>query len=843
MNFLPNHIITTIQSVNESAETIFGLVSPYAPATLSLQIMNRIGSYYTRLGLIKAIIRSANNLPEYTFLLTGMGLAFRNTHNQNNCIDDLQSLINYMIDDIRKRKFDQSDLLNAYETWNFAQIDDVKYTLSLLIAYENFATNWLHSCKGLKINTMNISPLNADTARRGLVGTQAVFSLGKLIKIVFKEQIPDLTLANGNEKLMQLFKEVEKDTSDESSPLQIVEIAVNEGTVKPFIQASITELIQNSIDAVRYFNPQNKKINISIQKSSDLREIYLLIKDYVGMGPDAFLYIAIPFLSTKTASQIQTGEIGSGFFNVYRQSNFVIVESYKDGVRRSYYDKPVLDSNGRVVDIIKRVSFKKDAKPDNINWTTITIGIPISYESRIPSETDPSFIKIISEIEFYCRNVIGLASMPSIEFMNKNIYVMRTEVDKVGPFTVYMLVSRNGQRTISNAKNLNIQSYLLTKGIPFSPLSGYLHNLTESLKLSIQFDCLVDISHGGYTPVQTRTRINMPSKIQMDLRRLEKDLVFLCALRSARDGDISLDHRNSTNSVVQLRFFPNPYDETWNTPLDYLKNMRYRDQPSIVDLINTCITVMGEKLYTSVKNDISAIIVHEYNCGYKVINYDVAALVTDWLQNKNQEKINITLEKTIVELEAVKQPKHHFTDKELKRIESYYIKTIQNMVEKWVNNYWKTGERAKIVGFGSNIPKIKIILDFEDSVGFYSFNDHIITINIFDWDIKDIDELLQLFESNQAAGEKPVKITQEILDKLDKNNKIWNKSFALHYPETTIPHEIEHARRGEHQHAGHDSIYNALYPGDIAQTRTFSESTNAVYTKVLGSGFYDSLIF
>ena len=94
--------------------------------------------------------------------------------------------------------------------------------------------------------------------------------------------------------------------------LQIGEIAVNAGTTKSFIRAVLTELIQNSIDAIRSTSNENKKIDVYIH--SNIVEII----DYVGMKN--FISLLIPFLSSKNVDDPNvTGEMGTGFFNVFRQ--------------------------------------------------------------------------------------------------------------------------------------------------------------------------------------------------------------------------------------------------------------------------------------------------------------------------------------------------------------------------------------------------------------------------------------------------------------------------------------------------------------------------------------------
>ena len=75
-----------------------------------------------------------------------------------------------------------------------------------------------------------------------------------------------------------------------------------------------------------------------------------------------------------------------------------------------------------------------------------------------------------------------------------------------------------------------------------------------------------------------------------------------------------------------------------------------------------------------------------------------------------------------------------------------------------------------------------------------------------------------------------------------QKSESWRQFFAYGFPSSTMAHELEHARRGgSHESGGHDSISSALFPGDVAQTRTFDQAAAASYARILGGGFYERL--
>jgi hypothetical protein len=818
LSFLPNHIVANIQSIREQPGTRRSLVNGYSPGSMARNFMNyfNVGNKAEGANILNPIVKLSENLPEYNLLLSTIGKVIMDKKIINIGKSYFSNLIIYLLTDIRKRRLNsQLNLVQTYTIWDNSEFPDDGETPVYFLEYQSFVTKWISSFKDIQI------PYVVEKRNKAVV----TFSLSKLIKTVFKKDIPDLKTSTTNiitpaTMLLDLFQTVVNDVSTDPLPLQIVEIAINEGTVKPFIEASLTELVQNSIDAIRTSHSVSDDMDIDIDliRTHDDKSIILRITDYVGMSPESFLYVAIPFISTKTASQIQTGEMGSGFFNVYRESSSVSIVTAKNGLEMSYYDVPVRGSDDRVIDIIKEFSYKQ-SEP-RAHFTTIEITIPINYEGRSPNITDVAFVKIVSDIEFYCRNVIGLAqSEGNINFMGTTVNVPKIKVSDVGDFEIYMIVSKSDQLTISNTKdNPNINSYLLTKGIPFAPLKGYLSDMKETLLLYTQFDCLVNIKHGGYTPVQTRTRINMNPKTLADLETVKWDIAFLAALRSYRDGIFVLDNTRSQAQAKDIKFFINTNRNTWYMPADVLNNTSYKGAPSLASLINDCIDIMGDRLFKDAEADIEKRL-KKYDCGYKAVNYDITYLARQWLLHKNINKPF--------------QPKGVIKKSDRKRLAEFY-KRLGSVVERWITNFWIIAQKTNIVGFNADdIPQVEIVEDFENNYwGWYNRSIHTITVNVKDWNTENTIQIINILDSGTV-------LTPEILLKLDKNNKVWADFFGYHFPATVMAHEIEHVRRGNDRHGDHDSIQTELYHGDKPQTRTFSESANAVYNKVLANGFYD----
>jgi hypothetical protein len=127
------------------------------------------------------------------------------------------------------------------------------------------------------------------------------FKESELITHVLKENVTDESF----------FQNISQSHSD--LEVQITEIAINEGSTKSFIHATLTETIQNSLDAIREVKSLNDisgSFNDSISlflKQSETHLIYQ-ITDYVGVPFEGIVSMMIPFLSSKTPSQIVPGK-------------------------------------------------------------------------------------------------------------------------------------------------------------------------------------------------------------------------------------------------------------------------------------------------------------------------------------------------------------------------------------------------------------------------------------------------------------------------------------------------------------------------------------------------------
>ena len=660
------------------------------------------------------------------------------------------------------------------------------------------------------------------------------FTTNDMIDYLFTHNLPSSESFNNKSYIKFLTDiEINKDITKKSpvKSLQIVEIAVNEGTVKPFIDASLTELTQNSIDAIREFKPKKKSIDIRLVKTKGNKNLILSIIDYVGMSPTAFIYIGIPFLSTKTPSELVTGEMGSGFFNVYRESDMVIITTNKDGYQITSYDVPVRDDNGRVVDIVKTITNPK---------TTSDMGTTIDIVLKIDDETD--YIQKVNQIEFYIQHVLSLAMTESIYFNNIDIHLNRDLIIKIGYYELYCT-------NLYNNSPISHESYLLTKGIPFSPLASMLDKKISEYDM-INQNFIINITHGGYVPMQTRTKIRYESETSKnDFKNILEYSIFIKTLLNIRylnaNPDNYLDHFSSTGNTSQLKFTIYPYpleNNVWKSSSYYFKYGKFFNDISIAELINKCIDIMGDKSidhgYMYYDHDIHMLIsktINTYKVSDKHIERMIHIIVFNWLENKNK---NPPKPVTVIKDVIVTDP--NTGKNKIKTIEiippDIPDNDFQILIQIWVNVYWDIAKNQGIYGYEKQSPNVKVAYSPENKgkSGFYRKSDNLIFINTLEWN--DLESQVIFREINKNDPDVFMSLPT-------MNNKLWKDIFGYFFPSSTIAHELEHARRSEsHDSSSHSTSYNKLYEGDTITERTFEQCANAVYEKILANGFVSKFL-
>jgi hypothetical protein len=269
-------------------------------------------------------------------------------------------------------------------------------------------------------------------------------------------------------------------------PIQILEIAINEGTTKPPLEAMIIETVQNALDALRstgVVTGVGVKIETGVGDKGNNMLTYR-ISDPVGIPNAGLLSLSIPFLSTKTAGQVSAGEMGSGFFNVYRRAKKVNIVTVRDGVKTTILDTPKRQLD-RIIDVDRMVAVNTSTEP---NGTVITIYI----DSSEPVEDATSILAL-------CQTAVAAAAGPFGFTLNGiPVELKRTLFYTTDYIDAYVTESP-------------IESYVLTKGVPFGSLAevgetlGY-ESMVNKLLVHVSTHLIINLKR-GFTPTQSRTAL------------------------------------------------------------------------------------------------------------------------------------------------------------------------------------------------------------------------------------------------------------------------------------------------------------------------------------------------
>jgi hypothetical protein len=886
------HIINTIRAVQEDRQTNFEILNDNDP----VQIYNLSGSPVYRT-FYETVMNNTTSYRDFMLVMAGAGMGFLGGGTTSGNINS-KLVEEYAKECIVRTLRDHpgTSLYDLYYVWENESFNKTKMTKTFLIKHRYAAKQWVANFSDVDVSIkIQYAPGISVISLLPMLGHRAKsFKLSTLINYLFVNPVPATdSVTSQDDTIVEFTNFIDKITSlpDRTSPLQIIEIAINEGTTKPFIESVLTELPQNSIDAIRESSltlstPGIQAIHINVEKSKDAKTIYLKIRDPVGMNMKAFMYIGIPFLSTKTPSEIVTGEMGSGFFNSYRESSSVIVDTTgPDGIRKISKDVPIKDETGRVLDIEKTMTIERifDPKPagktkkgkakKKTTGGSITTGGygstggPISTGTtitiEIPVADDFAYAATVGKISYAVKNVLAMAlTYPILRFdlyfNDSLVMIPKMLCGKVGHFEIYaadIYAAFRGTSTSTQWRSdskANYESYLLTKGIPFAPLAPYFRDLLEKSALDIlQKNIIVNITHGGYTPVQTRTRINISKDAQADFTKTAHYALFVAVLRDAYEKEAShlLDHYESTASADQLYF---QHYTIHHSNLHYygraeiLKYTQYEGQPSIVTLINACIDILAGDPYKDKKDEIIAYLA-TYKTKYQMIDDMVVSIVEGWLSKKNTSKSSSTPGPS----GSGSSP--GYTEVDISKEPDQPEPEIEPLVRKWIDVFCEVAKENGILGYtpsqeakktgrpvsDHSKPKVRAVYSMKNmsKLGWFNKKDNIITINTYTW-------------YDPPAGEKTEKERVELIRLLKnvppnieaklKNNELWQHFFAYSFPASTLPHELEHYRRKNEHSGGHDSIVVNLYPGDNHEnvSRSFDQVSNAVYQHVLACGFW-----
>lgn len=331
--------------------------------------------------------------------------------------------------------------------------------------------------------------------------------------------------------------------------IQILEIAVNEGTTKGFIQSIMTELVQNSLDAIRSGITSRNDIEIIVGVN------YISVKDYVGISD--IVQILIPFLSSKNPNDPNvTGEMGTGFFNVYRQPyvEYVTIETVYNGKHFMIKGTPQSNESGYVTDILYNL-MELDSIEESSTQITIFIKNDIEMISSLMVEAQlyvDNQLSFIKDAQIFMNGTVISITSESVLF-DENIGEIRFSEDKIFP------------------------SFILTNDVPFCKLTDLDILNDELLELIEKYGLnylTINFFKTCYTPTQSRTKINFDVNKIARIRNFIKNGIIIYTFNRYISNKV-----DNPNSIIENTTSSSDFDQVLPNPeLNEFTRFRFNER-------------------------------------------------------------------------------------------------------------------------------------------------------------------------------------------------------------------------------------------------------------------------
>ncbi len=645
-----------------------------------------------------------------------------------------------------------------------------------------------------------------------------VFTANQLIDYTFSHKISPIQNVTELFELLPLVSQHQ--VSSHRPQFQSVQIAVNDGTTKAFVPAVLTELIQNSTDAIRQSIFEganvNQRIDISICKSEDVNEI--VVTDYVGIPYNALLSLWIPFLSSKSTQDLMsTGEMGTGFFNVYRQpyTKHVLMITNNIIIKAT----PIIDQK-RVIDIKYEVARSKKT----LKGTSIRIVI-----DDLPKEM---IIRMNVDVHLYVHNMLSFSEYP-VYLNNKKVHIN----------TINIYESNVGIAKIMKVPSTSIIS---TNGIPLTDLIQYVSGIFPGkISVDLYMGIIIDIKKDYYIPVQSRNKL---AKMSNDTNLSTFKNFILSALYHC------LLYKIDTQPELFTKYLPNAHSVAqidqlvgWSgSRMIGINNINATSMPYIKTTATFDIFINYDIiLYISLESIINNLMNMYRNNGVNV-TYDntekylnlmidpseitARSIVHKWFDNKQHSHVDVAKKINI----AVKGE-----DAKLLVI----IRNLEKILNHFIDTYYKIGRVLKFQGlpvFTDQPPVLEFMILDRSEKGHYSIVENQINFNVAHWAnlvlpfMNSFNEFIRLYKLDKNKAIQYFRLNGNI------KNIIGNT-----YPANTLIHELQHSiLRTDHVSGGTVDIHgiNDLTYDGKTNAYSFDDGCRWVYNHILSHGFLDEFM-
>ena len=651
-----------------------------------------------------------------------------------------------------------------------------------------------------ELTTIQPSQLQIPTLPRDATS----FSMKQLVMYVYRHELKVEDIES-----LKFISEVASESGEcPDAQLQVVDIAVNEGTTKNFVASVLTELLQNSIDAINTSARDTldfDRIDINIHNNT------ISIKDRVGIPSIGLLSLLLPFLSTKNTGDT-VGEMGSGFFNVFRQpyTQGVTIDTCLNNRHTLIKATPLIHPSNpaRVVDIKYEVQVQPSTCP---NGTTITIHLNTDNKLQLSDNIVNAYV--------FCNNFLPHVDGYDIRLNNAdvNLHQVKTKFFDDDNIQAYYIPFET-----------YTQSIVMTNNIPLMNFEQFLPSAAPVKNL------IVNIKAGKYQPVHSRSKVHTSSGLYKSV----KLALFYFALKTfileeaSRDGIIP----NSSSAV--------PYEQLFFYGYKY-SSVDTITQPTTIEQLKAVLDICGWMIGRKFVNEV--IDAFGDKADVSVIELGIKTKLIKWL--KQQLKSEDTIK--VVELwfsnkrlySTVKQVEH--TSQAHRQDEQW------PMLQAFVNKYWELGKKAygtqqikfnqpedrlKFKLFAVSTPP-KVVIKFNDLQpgvqGFYNHQDHCITLNGNNYDPQVLTPLIREFISTDPSMLFVHPLTNALF-----NNDLYQPGVIIH----ELLHAVTSTDEFEHHIGAHAPLNVTVGIHKPLVNFTFDETAGYLYKHLISMGLLQSLL-
>jgi hypothetical protein len=627
-----------------------------------------------------------------------------------------------------------------------------------------------------------------------LVDSYKTVNARKLVSYLYNETEP------GTNSLDIMLKASESDYPD--AKLETISISVNEGTTKDYGSSVITEMMQNSLDAIRSSGVESEVL-------IDLFDNGFTVTDSIGIDVKDLIYILVPFVSSKDVTDVNvTGEMGTGFFNVYRYPwcDVVTITTSRNGVQTTIICKPILED-----DMVKDISYTFKQIDVDKSKTFTSISVYLCDDRTLRAQ-------VLTDINIYINNYLGYIDSSGIKLNGEDIIQPKT------------LVWENELGSVYTTSDSSTPSFVMTNGVPFTDLETFVVEYQEygfafALMDYATTGVIINLRKTIYTPSQSRTKISLIGRSIREFVIFLNNAAHIAILRKYAAGSYSESNdivmfSSSTSNVSQLKLSTSVrFDidnrmvqggSTYNATKNYLNS-----SVSGINHLGEYINFKVETFDTREEQQIYIEAIKAKNFSVPTPDNAYGAAFRKWIINKNLVK---EIAKDIKIVGKIGRKKSSNT-KDTKLDEKEDASVICDELQFLVDSYWETLlENAELIRGGNKLnvsPPKAVFSDISSSsAGYYKRSEHLLVLGIKavnpDEFVRVINKYILIYRKNK------LKAMSEM-----RTDKIMIKFLSTSLPSTTLLHELLHAVTGtKHDGSSHDSPNFSVdgYNGSFEET-------------------------